>query len=198
MTKDPAKLEKDTKQRCPWCGDDPLYQQYHDDVWGKPRYDSLDLFAKLCLDGQQAGLSWITILRKEKTYYEAYDNFDPQKIIHYDEAKIEALLNNPGVIRNKLKVQSIIKNARGYLAIEEELGSFSDYIWSFVGGKPIINSWASMSEVPVKTPEAEAMSKDLKKHGFSFVGPTICYAFMQAVGMVDDHLTSCPQWSGKC
>ncbi len=181
-------------QRCPWCGHDPLYQQYHDEVWGKPRYDSQDLFAKLCLDGQQAGLSWITILRKEQSYYEAYDQFDPLKIVQYDEEKIANLLANPGVIRNKLKVQSIIKNARGYLAIEEELGSFSDYLWSFVGGKPILNAWKTMAEVPVQTPESEAMSKALKKRGFTFVGPTICYAFMQAVGMVDDHLTTCPQW----
>lgn len=178
--------------RCPWCGDDPLYQQYHDEVWGKPRWDSQDLFAKLCLDGQQAGLSWITILRKEKTYYEAYDNFDPKLIVQYDEAKKEALLKNPGVIRNKLKVNSIIKNAQGYLEIEENEGSFSDYIWSFVGGQPIINSWKSMAEVPVSTPESEAMSKALKKRGFTFVGPTICYAFMQAVGMVNDHLVTCP------
>lgn len=183
------------QKRCPWCGDDPMYQQYHDQVWGKPRWDSQDLFAKLCLDGQQAGLSWITILRKEKSYYEAYDNFDPKRIVQYDEAKIEALLANPGVIRNKLKVNSIIKNARGYLEIEKNEGDFSRYIWSFVGGQPIENSWQSMEEVPVSTPESEAMSKDLKKRGFTFVGPTICYAFMQAVGMVNDHLVTCPQWS---
>lgn len=182
-------------ERCPWCGDDPMYQQYHDEVWGKPRWDSQDLFAKLCLDGQQAGLSWITILRKEKSYYEAYDNFDPKLIVQYDEAKIEELLANPGVIRNKLKVNSIIKNARGYLEIEASEGSFSEYIWSFVGGKPIINSWKSMKEVPAASPESEAMSKALKKRGFTFVGPTICYAFMQAVGMVDDHLMTCPEWS---
>ena len=180
--------------RCPWCGQDALYQHYHDHVWGRPRYDSLDLFAKLCLDGQQAGLSWITILRKEQSYYQAYDDFQPEKIIHYDQAKIEELLQNPGIIRNKLKVESIIRNARGYLKIEQESGSFSDYLWSFVGGKPIQNAWESMKQVPVSTPESEAMSKALKKQGFNFVGPTICYAFMQAVGMVNDHLASCPQW----
>lgn len=181
-------------KRCPWCGDDPLYQQYHDEVWGKPRWDSQDLFAKLCLDGQQAGLSWITILRKEQTYYEAYDNFDPKLIVQYDQAKIDDLLSNPGVIRNKLKVNSIIKNARGYLEIEKNEGDFSKYLWSFVDGKPIVNRWKSMKEVPAVSPESEAMSKSLKKKGFTFVGPTICYAFMQAVGMVNDHLVSCPEW----
>lgn len=190
MKDDPSEFKP-----CPWCGDDPLYRQYHDEIWGKPRWESQDLFAKLCLDGQQAGLSWITILRKEKTYYEAYDNFNPELIVQYDDEKIAELLANPGVIRNKLKVQSIIKNAKGYLEIEKTEGSFSEYIWSFVGGKPVINSWKSMSEVPVVSPESEAMSKALKKRGFTFVGPTICYAFMQAVGMVDDHLVTCPQWS---
>lgn len=186
-------LGRDTK-RCPWCGEDPLYQQYHDQIWGKPRRESQDLFAKLCLDGQQAGLSWITILRKEKTYYEAYDDFDPKRIVQYDEAKIAALLANPGIIRNKLKVNSIIKNARAYLEIEKNQGDFSQYIWSFVGGEPIVNHWHSMKEVPAFSPESEAMSKALKKKGFTFVGPTICYAFMQAVGMVNDHLLSCPEW----
>lgn len=184
----------DTPSRCPWCGDDTLYQHYHDHVWGRPRYDSHDLFAKLCLDGQQAGLSWITILKKEHTYYQAYDDFQADKIIHYDQEKIEELLQNPGIIRNKLKVESIIRNAKGFLKIEEEVGSFSDYLWSFVGGKPIQNAWETMKQVPVSTPESEAMSKALKKQGFNFVGPTICYAFMQAVGMVNDHLVTCPQW----
>ncbi len=181
-------------KRCSWCGDEPLYQHYHDEVWGKPRWDSQDLFAKLCLDGQQAGLSWITILRKEKSYYEAYDSFNPLQIIQYDEQKVAQLLNNPGVVRNKLKVGSIIKNARGYLEIEKNEGDFSKFLWSFVGGKPIVNRWRAMAEVPVLTAESEAMSKALKKHGFSFVGPTICYAFMQAVGMVNDHLVNCPEW----
>ena len=181
-------------ERCPWCGNDPIYQHYHDNVWGRPRYDSQDLFAKLCLDGQQAGLSWITILKKEKTYYEAYDNFQPDLIILYDQTKIDTLLQNSGIVRNKLKVQSIIRNAKGYLEIEKDLGSFSDFIWSFVSGKRIQNSYKNMSDVPVSTAESEAMSKALKKYGFNFVGPTICYAFMQAVGMVNDHLTSCPQW----
>jgi DNA-3-methyladenine glycosylase I len=186
--------ENSEGKRCPWCGNDPIYQEYHDHVWGRPRYDSQDLFAKLCLDGQQAGLSWITILKKEHSYYAAYDNFEPEKIIYYDQAKIDSLLLNPGIIRNKLKVESIIRNAKGYLEIEKELGSFADFIWSFVEGKVIQNTRKEISEVPVSTPESEAMSKALKKYGFNFVGPTICYAFMQAVGMVNDHLTSCPQW----
>ncbi len=181
-------------QRCPWCSDDAVYQHYHDTVWGRPRYESADLFAKLCLDGQQAGLSWITILKKEQNYYEAFDNFQPEKIIHYDQKKIDSLLLNPGIVRNKLKVQSIIKNAKGYLEIEKAHDSFSSFIWSFVGGNPIQNARKTMSEVPVSTPESEAMSKALKKYGFNFVGPTICYAYMQAVGMVNDHLTNCPQW----
>ena len=180
---------------CSWCGDDELYRKYHDQVWGQPRWDSQDLFAKLCLDGQQAGLSWITILRKEKSYYEAYDYFEPEKIIQYDQAKIDALMQNSGIVRNKLKVHSVIKNAKGYLNIETDEGPFSEFIWSFVGGKPVQNCWEKMDDVPVSTPESEAMSKALKKRGFSFVGPTICYAFMQAVGMVNDHLINCPQWS---
>jgi len=179
---------------CPWCGDDELYRDYHNNVWGRPRRESKDLFAKLCLDGQQAGLSWITILRKEKTYYEAYDDFEPKKIVQYDQNKIDTLLQNSGIVRNKLKVQSVIKNAKGYLAIEENEGKFSDFIWSFVNGKPIQNSWNTMADIPVSTPESEAMSKALKKRGFTFVGPTICYAFMQAVGMVNDHIKNCPQW----
>lgn len=190
-----TKIEKRVaSQRCPWCGNDPLYQNYHDTVWGRPRFDSQDLFAKLCLDGQQAGLSWITILKKEQNYYQAYDDFDVEKICQYDQSKIDQLMNNPGIVRNKLKVQSVIRNAKGYLAIGKEHASFSDFIWSFVQGKPIQNAYQTMSEVPVTTPESEAMSKALKKYGFNFVGPTICYAFMQAVGMVNDHLVTCPQW----
>lgn len=184
----------EVNKRCPWCGEDPLYQQYHDEVWGRPVRSDQELFAKLCLDGQQAGLSWITILRKQHTYEAAYDNFDAEKIIHYDQHKIDSLMQDPGIIRNKLKVQSIIKNAKGYLDILESGQSFSDFIWQFVDGEVIQNRWQSMAEVPVSTPESEAMSKALKKRGFNFVGPTICYAFMQAVGLVNDHLVSCPQW----
>lgn len=180
-------------ERCPWCGTDPLYVHYHDTVWGRPEYDDLALFEKLCLDGQQAGLSWITILRKQDSYREAYDHFDPERIVCYDEARIEDLLTNPGIIRNRLKVNSIIKNARGFLKLREQGIGFSEFLWSFVGGSPIQNRWPSFDEVPVTTPESEAMSAALKRAGFTFVGPTIVYAFMQATGMVNDHLLCCPQ-----
>jgi DNA-3-methyladenine glycosylase I len=183
----------DNPERCPWCGDDPLYVHYHDTVWGRPEYDDLALFEKLCLDGQQAGLSWITILRKQENYRAAYDHFDPEKIVHYGQARVEALLSNPGIIRNRLKVQSIIKNARGYLDLQDKGIGFSDFLWSFVGNQPVQNRWRSFSEVPTATPESEAMSKALKRSGFTFVGPTIVYAFMQATGMVNDHLAQCPQ-----
>ncbi len=183
----------DNNRRCPWCGTDPLYIHYHDTVWGRPEYDGLALFEKLCLDGQQAGLSWITILRKQDSYRQAYDDFDPQRIARYDDQKIEELLANPGIIRNRLKVQSIIRNARSFLQLKEQGTDFSDFLWSFVGGKPLQNRWQSFSDVPVTTAEAEAMSRALKKAGFNFVGPTIVYAFMQATGMVNDHLVDCPQ-----
>ena len=180
--------------RCTWCGDDPLYVNYHDNVWGRPVYDDQTLFEKLCLDGQQAGLSWITILRKQQTYEEAYDHFDAEKIVQYGDKKIAKLLENPGIIRNKLKVQSIIKNSKGFLEFKEKGESFSEFIWSFVDGAAVQNRFSSMDDVPVSTPAAEAMSKALKKRGFNFVGPTICYAFMQAVGVVNDHFVTCPQW----
>ncbi len=180
-------------ERCPWCGTDPLYVHYHDTVWGRPEYDDLALFEKLCLDGQQAGLSWITILRKQGSYREAYDHFDPERIVHYDQARVEKLLTNPGIIRNRLKVKSIIKNARGFLELREQGIGFSDFLWSFVGDRPIQNRWHSIDQVPVTTPESEAMSAALKRTGFTFVGPTIVYAFMQATGMVNDHLLHCPQ-----
>lgn len=181
----------DGKIRCEWCGDDPLYVSYHDEEWGVPVYDDRQLFAKLILDGAQAGLSWRTILYKRENYYAAFDGLDPVKIARYDEAKIAELLQNPGIVRNRLKVESAVKNANGYLKIKEEHGSFSDFLWQFVGGKPIQNSWTSIGELPAKTPESEAMSKALKKRGFNFVGPTIVYAFMQAVGMVNDHVVDC-------
>lgn len=180
-------------ERCPWCGTDPIYVHYHDTVWGRPEYDDLALFEKLCLDGQQAGLSWITILRKQDSYREAYDHFDPERIVHYDDARVEELLTDPGIIRNRLKVRSIIKNARGFLKLREQGIGFSDFLWSFVGGEPIQNRWSSIDQVPVTTPESEAMSAALKRAGFTFVGPTIVYAFMQATGMVNDHLLHCPQ-----
>jgi DNA-3-methyladenine glycosylase I len=177
--------------RCDWVGADPLYVVYHDTEWGVPEYDDQALFAKLILDGAQAGLSWITILRKRDNYYAAFDNFDPEKIARYDDAKIAELMANAGIVRNRLKIQSTIKNARGYLAILEKTGSFSDYLWQFVGDRPIQNQWSTMADVPAQTMESQAMSKALKKRGFSFVGPTICYAFMQAVGMVNDHTIDC-------
>ena len=177
--------------RCGWVSDDPLYQDYHDNVWGRPVYDPLELFAKLCLDGQQAGLSWITILKKQQNYYEAFAHFDPVKIAEFDDTKVEELMQNPGIVRNRLKVKSIIRNAKGYLKFIEEGGDFSEFLWRFVGGKPIVNRLEKMEDYPTQTPESEAMSKALKKLGFNFVGPTICYAFMQAVGMVNDHQLSC-------
>ncbi|GAB4278409.1 MAG: DNA-3-methyladenine glycosylase I [Candidatus Promineifilaceae bacterium] len=181
----------DSIVRCPWCGDDPLYVAYHDEEWGVPVYDDKLLFAKLILDGAQAGLSWITILRKRENYWQAFDRFDPEKIARYDAAKIAALLQNPGIVRNRLKVEAAVKNARGYLNIQEKHGSFSDFLWQFVGGEPVQNAWPSLAQLPTETAESRAMSKALKKEGFNFVGPTICYAFMQAVGMVNDHLTTC-------
>ncbi|SUI77192.1 DNA-3-methyladenine glycosylase 1 [Shewanella putrefaciens] len=177
--------------RCGWVSDDPLYREYHDKVWGRPVYDPKELFAKLCLDGQQAGLSWITILKKQQNYEQAFANFEPEIIATFDETKVEELMLNPGIVRNRLKVNSIIKNAKGYLAYTADGKDFSAFLWSFVGGKPIVNQIRAMSQVPAQTPESEAMSKALKKLGFNFVGPTICYAFMQAVGMVNDHLVEC-------
>lgn len=178
-------------KRCSWCGDDPIYVKYHDEDWGVPVYDSKELFAKLILDGAQAGLSWITILKKRDNYYEAFDGLNPDKMALYDEKKIQELLQNEGIVRNKLKVNAAVTNAKAYLKIEEELGSFSDYLWSFVNGKPIVNSLNNMGDAQATSPESDAMSKDLKKRGFKFVGSTICYAFMQAVGMVNDHFTDC-------
>lgn len=178
-------------KRCPWCGDDPLYVKYHDEVWGVPEHNDRKLFAKLCLDGAQAGLSWITILRKEKNYFKAFDNFDAKKIVKYDQKKIDELLNNPGIIRNKLKLNAFITNAQAYLKVKKEFGSFDKYLWQFSDYKTIQNKFKSLKEVPAKTPLAEEISKDLKKRGFKFVGPTIVYAFMQAIGMVNDHLVDC-------
>lgn len=185
-------MSQTQSQRCPWCGDDPLYVHYHDTVWGRPEYDDLALFEKLCLDGQQAGLSWLTILRKQDNYRAAYANFDPERIARFDDQDVARLLADPGIVRNRLKVHSIIRNARGFLALREQGVGFSGFLWDFVGGQPIQNHWTTFEEVPVTTPESEAMSRALKKAGFNFVGPTIVYAFMQATGMVNDHLVSCP------
>lgn len=179
------------KTRCEWCGDDPLYVQYHDTEWGVPCYDDQRFFEMLILEGVQAGLSWITVLRKRENYRAAYDGFDAERIARYDEAKLAELLANPGIIRNRLKVQASVSNARAYLAVQEEFGTFSDYLWRFVDGKPIVNQWTSLREIPAETRESQAMSKDMLKRGFRFVGPTICYAHMQSTGMVNDHLVSC-------
>jgi DNA-3-methyladenine glycosylase I len=183
------------KQRCRWCGDDPLYIQYHDEEWGVPQHDDRHLFEMLTLEGAQAGLSWITVLRKRENYRAAFDNFEIKKVAAYGEKKVEQLLLDPGVIRNRLKITSTIKNANGVLAIQKEFGTFDSYLWSFVDGKPIQNAWEPGS-VPASTPLSDKMSKDLKKRGFGFVGTTICYAFMQATGMVNDHVTECA-WHKK-
>lgn len=179
------------KVRCDWVGDDPLYIAYHDEEWGVPVHDDRKLFEMLILEGAQAGLSWSTILNKRDNYRAAFDNFDPRKVAAYGEEKITALLDNPGIVRNRLKVRSAVQNAQSFLRIQEEFGSFDAYIWQFVDGRPLQNNWRSLSEIPAQTAESQAISKDLKKRGFNFVGPTICYAFMQAVGMVNDHVVSC-------
>lgn len=176
--------------RCDWAKSD-LAIQYHDAEWGVPLHDDRKLFEFLILEGAQAGLSWDTILRKRENYREAFDNFDAEKISQYDEKKRAELLHNEGIIRNRLKIASAVRNAKCYLEIVEEIGSFDSYIWSFVGGKPIINSWENTKQIPASTPISDKLSKDLKKRGFNFVGSTIIYAFMQATGMVNDHLTNC-------
>jgi DNA-3-methyladenine glycosylase I len=179
------------KKRCQWAGDDPLYVAYHDDEWGVPVHDDRVLFEFLILEGAQAGLSWITILRKRENYRRAFDGFDPAKVARYREAKIARLLDDPGIVRNRLKVHGAVTNAKAFLAVQKEFGSFDRFIWEFVGGKPRRNAPKSLAEVPARTAESDAMSKELKRRGFKFVGSTICYAFMQAVGMVDDHTVDC-------
>jgi DNA-3-methyladenine glycosylase I len=176
--------------RCPWAIN-ALSIRYHDEEWGKPVHDDRTLFEFLILEGAQAGLSWDTILKKRENYRAAFDNFDPPKIARYDSRKIQSLMNNPGIIRNRLKIASAIKNAKAFLKVQAEFGSFDAYIWQLTGGAPIVNARRSMKQVPARTEESDAMSKELKTRGFSFVGSTICYAFMQAVGLVNDHLTSC-------
>jgi DNA-3-methyladenine glycosylase I len=177
--------------RCEWPGDDPLMTEYHDQEWGVPVHDDRLLFEHLLLDGAQAGLSWRTVLYKREGYRRAFDNFDARKIAAYDGEKLEELLQDASIIRNRQKVNSAIANAKAFLEVQKEFGSFDIYIWSFVGGKTIKNAWQTMSEIPATSPQSEAMSKDLKKRGFKFVGPTICYAFMQAAGMVNDHKVDC-------
>ncbi|MBI3901704.1 MAG: DNA-3-methyladenine glycosylase I [Nitrosomonadales bacterium] len=179
------------KQRCAWSGKDPLYCAYHDREWGVPLHDDRALFEFLILEGAQAGLSWITILRKRENYRAAFDHFDPERIARYDANKIESLLANPGIVRNRLKVEAAVNNAQKFLAVQEKYGSFDAFIWQFMGGKPRQNSWRSLAEIPASTPESDAMSKELKQRGFKFVGTTICYAHMQATGMVNDHVMDC-------
>lgn len=179
------------KTRCEWVGDNPLYIAYHDEEWGVPCYDDRALFELLILEGAQAGLSWITILKKRDNYRRLFDNFVAAKIARYTPKKIDRLLQDPGIVRNRLKVEATVTNAKAFLELQQEPGGFSGFIWSFVDGKPIHNRWKSMKEVPASTPESDAMSKALKKRGFKFVGSTICYAFMQAAGLVNDHTVNC-------
>jgi DNA-3-methyladenine glycosylase I len=178
--------------RCPWAGSDPRYVAYHDTEWGVPSHDDRHLFEMLLLEGAQAGLSWITILRKRPAYRTAFDRFDARKIARYDTGKIRALLGNAGIVRNRLKIRAAVTNARAFLAVQQEFGSFDAYIWRFVGGAPKVNRPRAPKDVPPRTAESDAMSKDLRARGFTFVGSTICYAFMQATGMVNDHLIGCP------
>ena len=179
------------KVRCTWAGTDPIYIKYHDTEWGVPLHDDRKLFEFLVLDGFQAGLSWITILKKRPNYRIAFDHFDPEKIADYNLRKVKELLSDKGIVRNKLKIEAAVQNARAFLVVKKEFGSFNDYIWQFTGGKTIKNTWKTMAEIPAQTNISAAMSKDLKKRGFKFVGPTICYAFMQAAGMVNDHIVDC-------
>ena len=177
--------------RCPWCGTDPLYMAYHDGEWGVPRHEDRVLFEFLLLEGAQAGLSWITILKKREHYRRAFDGFDAEKIARYDARAVARLLNDPGIVRNRLKIAAAISNAGRYLAVQEEFGSFDAYLWRFVDGRQIRNAWRDIAEVPAKTPLSDKLARDLSQRGFKFVGSTICYSLMQAVGLVDDHLVSC-------
>ena len=182
------------KKRCRWCEGEEIYIDYHDNEWGIPVHDDQKLFEMIMLEGAQAGLSWITVLKKREGYRNAFDNFDAKKLARYSDKKLEKLRENPNIIRNRLKINSAKTNAIAFLEIQKEFGSFDRYIWQFVGGQPIKNKYKELSEVPATTPESDAMSKDLKKRGFKFVGSTICYAFMQACGMVNDHLVDCWKW----
>ncbi|MFA7594598.1 MAG: DNA-3-methyladenine glycosylase I [Thiohalobacteraceae bacterium] len=181
----------DTNSRCAWCGSDPLYIRYHDEEWGVPVHDDRRHFEFLVLEGAQAGLSWITILRKRENYRAAFAQFDPERVARFGKRDVERLLGNPGIVRNRLKIESAVKNARAFLAVQEAFNGFDNYVWRFVGGKPIRNRWTRLQDVPATTAESDALSKNLKKRGFSFVGSTIVYAHMQAVGMVNDHVIDC-------
>ena len=178
-------------KRCEWVSNDELYIQYHDQEWGMPQHDDQKLFELLILEGAQAGLSWYTILKKRENYRQAFDNFEAKKIAGYDNKKIQELLINQGIVRNRLKIESTVRNAKAFLEIQKNYGSFNQYIWSFLGGKPIVNKFNELKDIPAKTDISDKMSKNLKKQGFNFVGSTICYAFMQAVGMVNDHTVDC-------
>jgi len=184
-------VSMDQKMRCAWAGDDPLYIDYHDAEWGRPVHDDGRLFEMLILEGMQAGLSWITVLRKRESYRQAFDGFDIDKILFYGDAKIEELMQNAGIIRNRLKINSVITNAKVFRRIQEEIGSFEVFLWRYVDGKPIQNHWAKIADVPATTELSDRISKDLKKRGFKFVGSTIVYAYMQAIGMVNDHTADC-------
>ncbi|SEO06475.1 DNA-3-methyladenine glycosylase I [Paenibacillus sp. OV219] len=186
-----------TLARCAWVNEDPLYMDYHDHEWGVPVHDDQKLFELLVLEGAQAGLSWYTVLQKREGYREAFDGFNPERVAAYDDALVEVLMSNPAIIRNRLKIQSAITNAKCFLKVQAAYGSFDAYIWQFIGGEPVHNHWQSKAEVPATTPQSEAMSKDLKKRGFKFVGSTICYAFMQASGMVNDHSMDCNWYAGR-
>jgi len=179
------------RKRCPWATSDPFYISYHDREWGRPVHDDRKLFEMLILEGAQAGLSWITILKKRDNYRKAFDSFDPQRVARFDAKKVKRLLLDEGIVRNRLKIEAAIGNARAFLSVQKEFGSFDKFIWKFVGGRPKRNRWKSHKEIPPATPESIAMSRELKRRGFRFVGPTICYAFMQATGMVNDHIAGC-------
>lgn len=181
----------DNKKRCPWPGNTPIYIDYHDFEWGRPVHDDRKLFEMLILEGMQAGLSWITILKKREAYRKAFDNFDPKKVALYTPDKVEELMNNSGIVRNRLKINAAITNAKAYLKVKENYKSFDEFIWNYVDNKPITGHWKNVSEIPVTTPVSDKISKDLKKLGFKFVGSTIIYSFMQAIGMVNDHITEC-------
>ncbi len=187
-------MDKTAPIRCAWAGSDPLYLAYHDREWGVPVHDDRLLFEFLTLEGAQAGLSWITILRKREAYRAAFAGFDPEAVARFDGAKIAELLGNAGIVRNRLKVESTVTNAQAFLKVREEFGTFDAYMWGFVDGRQIRNAWKSIAEIPASTPLSDALSKDLKRRGFRFVGSTICYAHMQAVGMVNDHTVDCFRW----
>jgi DNA-3-methyladenine glycosylase I len=186
-----------SRRRCEWASGDPTLVRYHDTEWGIPEHDDRRLFEFLVLEGAQAGLSWLTVLRKRERYRKAFDGFDPQRVARYDSRRVRALLADDGIIRNRLKVAAAINNAKATLTVQKEFGSFDAYVWRFVGGRPIKNRWRNLGQIPARTTTSDAMSRDLRTRGFTFVGSTICYAYMQAVGMVDDHVTSCFRRAGE-